>query len=61
MGLFVGFHGIHGAKAHLVEEVEEFVEIHLPMAQGEVVIPGSVVVVEVYFCHTVAQEVKPLA
>ena len=60
MSLFVGFHGKNRTEVNAPKEIEEFSEIHFPVANGEMVIPGSIVVVEVNFGEKFAQEIEPL-
>lgn len=59
MSLFMGFHGQNWMKVQAPKEIEEFTEIHLPISQGKVVVPGSVVVVHVNFGEKLAQEIEP--
>ena len=60
MGFLVGFHCEDGAGSNTSKEIEEFIEVHLPIAQRKVVIHGSVVVVEMNFGDTFAQKIEPL-
>jgi hypothetical protein len=60
MSFLVGFHRNNRMRGNPAKEAEEFTEIHLPMAQRKVVIPGSIVIVQMNFGDMFAQEIEPL-